>query len=73
MLRSWHSLSGRTLKATLSSNFDTAIEDFKSRFTYLHDQFQNGVIVSTFKLLTQMDAMARSGLDGLRQDLKQDS
>jgi hypothetical protein len=70
VLRNYHSLSGRAFKSILSSKVDTTIEEFKSQFTYLHEQFQNGVVVSTFKLLTQTDAMVHSGLDGLRQDLK---
>jgi hypothetical protein len=70
ILRSWHSLSGRTFQSTLSSKFDTTIEEFKHQFTYLHEQFQNGVAVSTFKLLTQTEAMVHSGLDGLRQNLE---
>jgi hypothetical protein len=49
---------------------DATIEELRSQFTYLHDQFQGGAIVSTFKLLTRTDAMITSGLDELQQDLK---
>jgi hypothetical protein len=70
LLRSDHSSSDRTFTSTISSSFDETIEVFKSQFAHLNDQFQKGVTVSTFGLLTRTDAMVRSGLDELRQDLK---
>ncbi|KAF8589857.1 WD40 repeat-like protein [Ramaria rubella] len=38
----------------------------------LHDQFQSGVLVSSFKLLTQVKVTMDNGIDELRKDLKRD-